>query len=255
MTLEIITIPCLQDNYAYLLHDKPSGKVGLVDAPEDGPIRKALSERGWGLDLILITHHHDDHINAVDALRSSFDARVVGAAADRHRLPPLDIEVAEGDVVELGESAGEVLEVSGHTMGHIAYYFAAARAVFTADSLMAMGCGRLFEGTAEKMWDSLSKLSRLPKDTMIYSGHEYTEANARFAASIDGDNPALLDRNARILEARRNGAPTVPSRLDDELATNPFLRATAPEMKANVNMKGAADVDVFAEIRRRKDTF
>ncbi len=255
MTLEIITVPCLRDNYAYLLRDAATGAVGLVDAPEAGPIRAALDARGWGLDLILITHHHGDHIDGVEALRAATGAQVVGAAADAARLPPLDVAVAEGDTVALGESAAEVIDVSGHTIGHVAYHFPAADAVFTADSLMAMGCGRLFEGTADRMWESLSKLARLPQGTKVYSGHEYTEANARFAATVDADNPRLQARIAAIRAARAAGEPTVPSSLEEELATNPFLRAVDPAIKARLGLAGAADAQAFAELRRRKDAF
>ncbi len=255
MPLEIVTVPCRTDNYAFLLRDAATGQLGLVDAPEAAPIQAALAERGWGLDLILITHHHGDHIDGVEALRVATGARVVGAAADAARLPPLDVAVAEGDVVALGENAAEVIDVSGHTIGHVAYHFRAAGAVFTADSLMAMGCGRLFEGTAERMWESLSKLAKLPPGTQVYSGHEYTEANARFAATVDPDNPRLTARREAIRAARAAGEPTVPSSLEEELATNPFLRAVDPAMKARLGLDAAADAQVFAELRRRKDAF
>jgi len=255
MTLEIITVPCLRDNYAYLLRDAASGEVGLVDAPEASAIRRALDDRGWGLDLILITHHHGDHVEGVEELRGAYGARVVGAVADSRRLPPLDLEVAEGDTVALGESSAEVIDVSGHTIGHVAYYFRADDAVFTADSLMAMGCGRLFEGSAERMWESLSKLAKLPPATRVYSGHEYTEANARFAATVDAGNPRLAERIEAIAAARGRGEPTVPSILGEEIATNPFLRAVDPAMKAQLGLAGAPDAAVFAELRRRKDAF
>lgn len=255
MTLEIVVVPCLSDNYAYLLRDAASGRVGLVDAPEPGPIEAALAERGWGLDLILITHHHDDHIAGVDALREAFGAMVVGAAADRHRLPRLDRELVPGDTVALGESVAEVIDVPGHTIGHIAYHFPQAQALFSADSLMVMGCGRLFEGTPEVMWSTLSRLAALPDATRVYSGHEYTESNLRFALSVDTDNPTLARRAEEIRQLRAEGKPTVPARLDLERATNPFLRATAPEMKASVGLTGAPDAEVFADLRRRKDNF
>jgi hydroxyacylglutathione hydrolase len=255
MPLEIVTVPCRTDNYAYLLRDGATGRVGLVDAPEAGPIVAALEARGWGLDTILITHHHDDHIAGVDALRQRFGAEVVGSGADRHRLPPLDRAVKEGDTVTLGESRAAVIDVSGHTVGHVAYHFAEAGAVFTADSLMAMGCGRVFEGTAPMMWASLQKLAALPGDTMVYSGHEYAAGNARFAVALDGEDAAFRARQAAIEAARAKGLPTVPAKLSEELASNPFLRATDPALKARIGMAGAPDVEVFAEIRRRKDSF
>ena len=204
---------------------------------------------------ILITHHHADHIDGVDALRETYGATVVGAAADRRRLPALDIAVEGGDTVAVGASMGEVIDVPGHTVGHVAYYFAGAGALFSADSLMIMGCGRLFEGTADQMWRSLSRMAALPGETRVYSGHEYAQANTRFALSIDGDNPALAARAAEIEAARANGSPTVPARLDLELATNPFLRARDPALKARLGLPNSPDAQVFAEIRKRKDAY
>jgi hydroxyacylglutathione hydrolase len=253
MTLEIITVPCLSDNYAYLLRDEASGRVGLVDAPEAGPIEAALAERGWELDLILITHHHADHIQAVDALRGR--AKVVGNAADKARLPRLDAEVSPGDTVALGESAAEMIDVPGHTVGHVAYHFAGAGALFSADSLMVMGCGRLFEGTADQMWGSLSRMAALPEATLVYSGHEYAAANARFALSVDGENVALKTRAAEIAAMRERGEPTVPAPLGLERRTNPFLRAGDADFKSRLGLENLPDAQVFAEVRRRKDAF
>jgi hydroxyacylglutathione hydrolase len=227
--------------------------VGLVDAPEAAPIEAALAVRGWALDLILITHHHPDHIQAVDALRGT--AKVAGNAADKARLPRLDLEVRPGDRVALGESLAEVLDVPGHTIGHVAYYFAGAGALFSADSLMLMGCGRLFEGTAEQMWASLSRMAALPDATRVYSGHEYAASNVRFALSVDGENVALKTRAAEIAAMRERGEPTVPARLDLERATNPFLRAGDADFKSRLGLGNLPDAQVFAEIRRRKDAF
>lgn len=255
MPLEIVTVPCLKDNYAYLLHDPDTGATAVIDVPDPAPIQQALEQRGWSLTDILITHHHWDHVDGVEALKKETGARVVGAAADAHRLPPVDLAVAEGDSVTVGSQTGRVLDVSGHTVGHIAYYFAQSEAVFTADSLMALGCGRLFEGTPEMMWASLSKLAALPAATMVYSGHEYTASNAKFALTIEPANPALISRSQAIAEARAAGRPTVPSALSEELTTNPFLRANLPEVKESVGLPDAPDAAVFAEIRRRKDNF
>ena len=254
MPLEIVTVPCRTDNYAYLLRDAETGQVGVVDAPETAPIAAALAERGWGLDLILITHHHDDHVAGVEDLRREHGSKVAGAAADRRRLPPLDIELAEGDTLSLGASEAQVFEVPGHTVGHIAYYFPDDAALFTADSLMALGCGRLFEGTPGQMWASLSKLAALPDQTRVYSGHEYTESNARFALSVDPDNADLVARAADIARLRARGEATVPARLDLERATNPFLRAGDAALKHRIDMPDVSDEEAFAEIRRRKDT-
>lgn len=253
MPLEIVTVACLSDNYAYLVRDGESGTVALVDAPEADPIEAALDGRGWDLGAILITHHHGDHVAGVDALRSRYGAKVVGAKADAHRLPRLDRELAEGDSGGTDAFAAQVLDVPGHTVGHIAYYFPEAGALFSADSLMALGCGRLFEGTPEQMWSSLSKLAALPPETMVYSGHEYSESNARFALTIDPDNPDLVDRARRIGEARSRGEPTVPVTLALEAATNPFLRASDPGLKSRLGLAKSSDAQVFAEIRRRKD--
>jgi len=255
MTLEIITIPCLADNYAFLLRDKATGKVALVDAPESYPIEAALKEKGWGLDMVLLTHHHYDHIDGLPELVAEYHPVVVGAKADAGRLPPLDLALNEGDTFMLGETEGHVIDVSGHTIGHIAFNFPSAHAVFTADSLMALGCGRLFEGTPEMMWGSLSKLAALPSDTVVYSGHEYTASNAKFALSVEPDNTALQSRAQDTASKRALGIATVPSTLSEELATNPFLRAALPEFKSAVGMSDSSDVDVFAAIRKRKDNF
>ncbi len=252
-TVELVVVPCRTDNYAFLIHNAQTKETALVDAPEAAPIQAALDARGWVLTDILITHHHDDHIAAVDALRGS--ARVIGAKADAHRLPDLDLAVADGDTVTVCAEAAHVMDVSGHTVGHIAFHLPAAGLVFTADSLMALGCGRLFEGTPAQMWQSMQKLRALPETTLICSGHEYTAANARFAASLDPDNPDLMSRIKRITAARENGQFTVPSSLSEEKRTNPFLRADHPDLKAVLGMADASDVDVFAEVRSRKDRF
>ena len=255
MPLEILTIPCLSDNYAFLAREPGTDSVALVDAPEAGPILKTLADRNWKPSTVLITHHHDDHVEGLAEILAAYPAQVIGAASDRHRLPPLDHAVVEGDTVAIGSEAGTVIDVSGHTVGHIAYHFPGARAVFTADSLMALGCGRVFEGTAAMMWASLCKLAALPAETMVYSGHEYTQSNAKFALTVEPDNAALRARVTAVNEARANGHPTVPARLGDELATNPFLRAGLPEVKALLGMENAPDAEVFGEIRARKDRF
>ncbi len=255
MPLEIVTVPCLSDNYAFLAHDPDSGDTALVDVPEAGPILSALSDRGWRLTQVLLTHHHADHVQGLEEVLAQHDARVVGAAADRHRLPALDTAVAEGDTVKIGAETGHVIDVSGHTVGHIAFHFPDSKAVFTADSLMALGCGRLFEGTAPQMWESLSKLAALPDDTVVYSGHEYTKANGAFAMTIEPDNPDLISRVRDIAEKRAANQPTVPSTLALERSTNPFLRAIVPSVQASVGLSGADPAEVFAEIRSRKDRF
>ena len=255
MTLEIVTIPCLQDNYAFLAHDPESGKTAVIDVPEAGPILEALKARGWSADIVLLTHHHWDHVDGLPDLKKKHTPKVVGAAADVDRLPDLDLEVAEGDTVRIGREEGTVIDVSGHTMGHIAFHFPASQAVFTADSLMALGCGRLFEGEPAVMHESLSKLAALPEATIVYSGHEYTQSNAKFALTVDPENVALQARAAKIEELRAGDQPTVPSTLAEELATNPFLRSGDAGLRKAIGMEEADDVAVFAEVRKRKDNF
>lgn len=255
MPLEIRTIPCLSDNYAFLAHDAATGATALVDAPEPGPILAALKDTGWKLTDVLITHHHGDHVDGLAEILANHPARVIGAAADANRLPPLDLALDEGDTFQIGSQTGSVVDVSGHTIHHIAFHFPASKAVFTADSLMALGCGRVFEGTKPQMWESLQKLMALPRDTVVYSGHEYTAANAKFALTIDPENPDLISRVRDVTEKRASGIPTVPSLLSQELATNPFLRAQDPAIQAHLGMTGANATDVFTEIRTRKDNF
>jgi|SRR6056297_241750 len=255
MSLEILTIPCRTDNYAYLAHDPATGATAVIDVPESGPILDALARHGWTLSDVLLTHHHGDHVEGLDALLAQAPARVIGAAADAHRLPPLDIAVSEGDTVTIGAERGHVIDVSGHTVGHVAFHFPDSGAAFTADSLMALGCGRVFEGTMEQMHASLGKLAALPPETLVYSGHEYTQANAAFAQTVDPGNPRLAARTEAIARARAEGRPTVPATLSQELETNPFLRAQDPAIRAQLGMDEATDAEVFAEIRRRKDRF
>ncbi|MCB6179177.1 hydroxyacylglutathione hydrolase [Rhodobacter sp. Har01] len=255
MALDLLTVPCLKDNFAFLLHDAESGETALVDAPEAAPILAALDARGWRLTDILLTHHHDDHIQAVPEIRAATGAMVAGAAADARRLPPLDLPLIEGMSFSLGRESALVLNVPGHTRGHIAFHFPASGLVFTGDSLMAAGCGRLFEGTPAEMWASVSKLAALPPETLVCSGHDYLDGNLAFALSLEPDNPALISRVERLAGMRREGRLPMPSTLAEERTTNPFLRAGLPQMKAVVGLPDAADADVFAEIRSRKDRF
>lgn len=255
MTFEIVTVPCRADNYAFLVHDPSSGRTALVDAPEASPVEAALEARGWGLEEIWITHHHADHVDGVAALRARYGSEVTGARTDAHRLPPLDRAVADGDRFDFAGADVEVLDVSGHTLGHVAFHIPSETVVFTADSLMAMGCGRVFEGTPEMMWKSLSRLAALPGDTVVCSGHEYTATNARFALTIEPENADLKDRAEAVFAAEAAGKPTVPSTLSQERATNPFLRAGLPVVKSSLNMCSESDAAVFAEIRGLKDRF
>ena len=252
MPLDLVTIPCRTDNYAYLV--KGAEGCCIVDAPEAAPIIAAAEVRGWVPDTLLITHHHGDHVDGVEALRAAFPGlTVVGPASEKAKMPAMDRYVAEGD--SGGPCGWQVLEVPGHTLGHIAYHMPDDALLFTADSLMALGCGRVFEGTMEMMYDSLTRLAALPPETTVCSGHEYTAANGRFALTIEPDNAALISRMEAVTEARAQGRPTVPSRLAEELETNPYLRAHLPSVAESVGMSGATPAEVFAEVRRRKDAF
>lgn len=253
MPLDLITIPCRQDNYAFVLHDQETGETALIDAPEAGPIQATLNARGLTLDWILITHHHHDHVEAVDTLRTG--AKVIGAAADAHRLPDLDIAVSPEDRLTICGEPCDVMAADGHTVGHIAFHFPDSKILFSADSLMALGCGRLFEGTPDQMWDTMQRFRALPDDTLVCSGHEYTQSNGAFALTIEPENTDLLGRIAEVGNKRAQGLPTVPSLLSIEKQTNPYLRADMSALKSALGMKNAPDVEVFAEIRHRKDVF
>jgi hydroxyacylglutathione hydrolase len=254
-TLEIDPVPCLKDNYAYLIYDRAEAVCGVVDASEAEPVKRALEAKRLALTHILSTHHHMDHVGGNLALKEAFKVKVVGAAKDAARIPGLDIGLNEGDTFKLGSHAARVLEIPAHTSQHIAFWFEKDRAVFTGDTLFAMGCGRLFEGTADQMWTSLSKLMALPNDVRIYCGHEYTEANGRFALTVEPRNPDLLARMHDVRAVRAKGLPTIPSTMGLEKKTNPFLRAASPEIRRTLDLETARDVDVFAETRRRKDKF
>jgi hydroxyacylglutathione hydrolase len=225
-------IPILSDNYAWLLQEPASGATAVADPADPGPVIQAVERAGGRLDLILLTHHHADHVAGTDEVRRRFGAKVVGAAADAHRLPKLDQAVREGDVVVLGKASGRVIDTPGHTRGHIAYLFqgepnAPPGVLICGDTLFSLGCGRLLEGTPEELFASLQKFSLLTGDTLVCCGHEYTESNARFALSVEPDNQALQQRAAEVQKLRAAGRPTVPSTIGEELAANPFMRATS----------------------------
>jgi hydroxyacylglutathione hydrolase len=253
--LEIHQFPCLQDNYGYLIHDAESGYTAAIDTPEAPAIERALAERGWQLTHIFNTHWHPDHAGGNAALKESTGCTVVGPRGEAARIAGLDRAVGDGDEVRLGGHIARVFDVPGHTAGHIAYWFAGSRAAFVGDTIFALGCGRLFEGTAVQMWSSLEKLMALPPETRIYCAHEYTQNNARFALTVEPENADLVARARRVDELRAQGLPTVPSTLGEELRTNPFLRAASPALQRNLGLVGAPLAEVFGETRRRKDVF
>ena len=255
MTIEIATIPCLEDNYAYIIHNHTENKTCLVDAPEATAIKNFLKQKAWNLDKIFLTHHHSDHVDGVKELLEDYPATIAGASADFNRLPTLDEKLKQNDTFRLGSLEFLILEVHGHTIGHIALYSKKKSAVFSGDSLMTLGCGRLFEGTPKIMWTTLQKFRELPPDTKIYSGHEYGQKNAHFAISVDPHNKKLQKRVSLIEELRDHGNPTVPSTIRSELETNPFMRVGSIEIKKGLKMTECEDYKVLGELRRRRDIF
>jgi hydroxyacylglutathione hydrolase len=251
--LAIELVPCLSDNYAYLLHDQDAGLCAVVDPSEAPPVKKALAAKGWKLTHILNTHHHFDHTGGNVALKEEFGAEIVGPGKDRDRFAGLDTGVDESTGWSFGPRKVRVMEIPAHTSSHIA--FIVDDAAFTGDTLFAMGCGRLFEGTPAMMWSSLSKLMTLPDATRIFCGHEYTQSNGRFALTLEPSNAALVARMRDVDAARAKGWPTIPSTLGLEKQTNPFLRPNSPELRKTLGMESASDVEVFGETRKRKDNF
>lgn len=247
-----LAVPCLQDNYSWVVHAKDETIV--FDVPEAAPVAAALAERGWHADHIVLTHHHADHIQGVAALAGPA-TRIWGNKADAARLPPLTDPLWPGATVTLAGLRIEVLDAPGHTLGHVDYHLPEAGLAITGDSLMSWGCGRLFEGTPAQMFDTLARVAALPADTLICSGHEYTEANGRFALSLEPDHPALRARMADVQALRAEGRPTLPVPLSLERATNPFLRSVDPLLQHALGLTGADPLAVFTEARARKDRF
>jgi hydroxyacylglutathione hydrolase len=255
MPLEIVQIPVLQDNYVYLVHDPATAMTAVVDPAVGGPVMEELKRRGWSLTHILNTHHHGDHVGANEELKAATGCTIVGPRADRDRIPGIDVAVGEGDSYFLGRAEAKVFDVPGHTRGHIAYWFPDSKALFCGDTLFALGCGRLFEGTPKQMWTSLSKFLDLPDDTKVYCAHEYTESNGRFALSVEPGNAVLQSRMAEVRRLRAQGLPTVPSTLGEEKASNPFLRPHSAEIQRHVGMGGDDLVAVLGATRALKDNF
>ncbi|PQA88764.1 hydroxyacylglutathione hydrolase [Hyphococcus luteus] len=255
MPIDIRQFACLSDNYGYLVHDRETGETAAIDTPDAEAINRELEKAGWRLTHIFNTHHHFDHAGGNLALKDKWGCEIIGPKGEAGRIPGIDRPVGEGDSVELGASTAIVHETPGHTLGHIIYYFPETHAAFVGDTIFAMGCGRLFEGTADQMWSSLSKIAAMPADTKIYCAHEYTKANAAFALSVDPDNDDLKKRAEEVDALRAKGTPTVPTTVALELATNPFLRASDKNLQAAIGMEGAKAVDAFAKTRALKDSF
>ncbi len=252
----VITIlPALENNYIYLGHHPQKNQAFVVDPGEDGPVRQALAARDCSLDAILVTHRHHDHVDGIPALAKEFSCPVIGPDSERMRIPGLDHGIKGGDTVDVCGLKAEVLATPGHTSGHVSYWFADLGALFCGDTLFSLGCGRLFEGSPRQMWDSLQRLNSLPAETKIYCGHEYSQNHARFALTIEPNNPDLRQRAKDIDHLRAQGLPTLPVTLESERACNPFLRAGLPEIKQSLGLAEAEDAEVFAAIRARKDHF
>lgn len=254
MAAEIELFPCLSDNYGVLLHDPATGATASIDAPDGEAVLDALKRRGWRLTDILVTHHHGDHVQGIEPLKEACpNVRVVAPAAEAARVPMVDLRVFEGDVVAVGSLKAEVIATPGHTAGHVAYHLPAEALLFSGDTLFAMGCGRAFEAPPETLWASLAKLKRLPPETRVYCGHEYTLANARFCATIEPDNAALRARLDEVVALRARNEPTLPTTLARELATNSFLRSDQAAVKQALGMADQPDAAAFAELRARKN--
>ena len=253
--LEIEQIPVLKDNFIYLAREPTSGAVAVVDPAVAAPVLERAHRLGWRITHILNTHHHADHVGGNLEIKAATGCLIVGPAHDPDRIPGMDIKLKDGDTFDLGEARAKVFFVPGHTRGHIAYWFKDSAALFCGDTLFSIGCGRLFEGTPQQMWTSLARLRALPAEARVYCAHEYTESNIRFAVSVDPANAALRKRESDVQALRAAGKYSVPSLMGEECAANPFLRADTPELAAAVGLAGADPVEVFAEIRRRKDVF
>lgn len=253
--LEIIQLPVLTDNYIYIIHDSDSNETAVVDPAISQPVLDTLKNRKWSLKYIINTHHHSDHVGANLELKDRTGCKIVGFGEDSKRIPGIDIKLKQGDKINIGDHVAKVIATPGHTLGHIVYHFANNNILFCGDTLFSMGCGRLFEGTAEQMWNSLQQLKNLPKETKIYCTHEYTQANGQFALTLEPNNQALLNKMQEVKQLRSLNKSTIPSTLEQELATNPFLREDSPALQQSINMAGQPPIDVFRRIRKLKDNF
>lgn len=255
MAAEIHVFRCLDDNIGALIRDPTTGTCAAIDAPEEAPILKALSETGWKLSDILVTHRHADHVQGIPALKRRFGCRVVAPAKAAAEVPDLDVAVSEGNTVTVGELSAHVWETPGHCRDHVSYWFEADRALFAGDTLFTLGCGRVMESSYAEMWRSLQRLAAVPPEARVYSGHDYVLSNARFALAADPDNEELRRRAAEAEAAKAAGRFLVPSTIGEENATNPFLRAGEPALARSVGREGQDAGTVFQALREWKNTF
>ena len=251
----IIPIPCLTDNYAYIINEENSKKIGVVDPSEANPIIEFLEKKNLKLDYILNTHHHFDHIGGNEELKRKFKAKVVGFKGDKHRIPGIDISLENDENWNFGNTEAKIIHIPGHTLGHICFFFEKEKIAFTGDTLFSLGCGRIFEGDHKQMLESLNKIKKLPKNTKIYCGHEYTYKNAEFCLKYDSDNTDLKNKFEKIKKLRSNNLPTIPTTLEEELNSNIFLRCDQNDRKIKLNMKNQEDFKVFKKVRDLKDSF
>jgi hydroxyacylglutathione hydrolase len=255
MAAQTYLFPCLKDNFGVLIHDPASGATAAIDAPEAAAVEAALQKTGWRLSEILVTHHHADHTQGIADVKARHKCRVVAPRAEAARIAQVDDTVGEGDSVKVGGLQGRVIDTPGHTAGHISYFFPADKIAFVGDTLFSIGCGRVIEGNPEMMWHSLVKLRELPDDTQFYCGHEYTDANIRFAKTIEPDNKALAARAEEVKKLLAAGKATIPATIGAEKAENPFLRADNADVAKSLGLSGKPAWQVFAEIRERKNRF
>ena len=253
--LEIHQFPCLSDNFGVLIRDVDTGLVASIDAPDAKAVAAALKDKGWKLTHILTTHHHGDHTAGNLAVKAETKCSIIGPRGEAAKIPGIDTQVGQGDTFAFGAHEVRVLDTPGHTAGHISYWLPGDGVAFVGDTLFAIGCGRVIEGNAQIMWQSLQKLMALPRETIVYCGHEYTQANVRFARTIEPDNKALAAREKTVEQLLTAHKPTIPTTLGEEKAANPFLRADLPEVAAQVGLAGKPAAQVFAEIRERKNNF
>ncbi len=253
--MHITPIPCLTDNYAYIVNDKDSNTVGVIDPSEAKPIISFLNKEKLNLNYILNTHHHFDHIGGNTELKKLYGAKVVGFLGDEHRIPGIDIKLKSDEKWIFGDSIVKILHIPGHTLGHICFFFEKEKIAFTGDTLFSLGCGRIFEGDYKQMLSSLNKIKNLPKKTKIYCGHEYTYKNAEFCLKHDIKNNDLVKYFEKIKKLRSNNLPTIPSILEDELKSNIFLRCDKNDLKIKLNMQNIDDLKVFKKVRELKDAF